>query len=152
LANLVGQAATIRDALLRATTEDLLANPAPTFMALHPTRDGRERIREALHAAGLLAADVTVEALFPPLTDARIAPQSFLAAPGGTPEHHHAHPGGLALHTAFNVEAALALERLYTTRYGVVLDHDIVVAASILHDAMKRSGLPLSSPLDAVRP
>jgi len=62
-------------------------------------------------------------------------------APGGTPGSHHAYPGGLAQHTAFNTRAALDLEQNYIARYGLKPWRDYnpvhVVAAPILHDIMK---------------
>jgi hypothetical protein len=63
--------------------------------------DGRRRM-SVRRAAGLLDASTTVDALFPPLVDPRRAPQPFQTAPGGS--FHHDHPGGLAEHTAFNLE------------------------------------------------
>jgi len=94
----------------------------------------RAAVRALLSAAGFIdPAKVAPDALFPPLP-----PLSFLAAPGGGTGGHHSYPGGLAEHTAFNLQTALDLEANYRTRYGLKdLDHDLVVAAPILHDLMK---------------
>lgn len=127
----------IRDPKVRAAILDILSNPAPTFLTRYPDAPSREAVRAKLVAEGLLAVNVTVLDLFPPVDDPKKAPLSFLAAPGGTPDHHHDYPGGLAEHTAFNVQAALDLEKNYKIRYGIQLDTDIVIAAPILHDAYK---------------
>src|SRR5688500_6981000 len=125
-------AARIKDANLRKTVSDLLGDPTPTWLALYPDAEAKESLRKKLVEAGLLAEDVTVEALFPPVPS-----QAFLSAPGGIPGRHHAHPGGLAVHTAFNLQAPLDLETNYERRYDVELDHHTVIAAPILHDVMK---------------
>lgn len=131
------QAGKIHDPALKTATADLLANPAPTFMTAWPDAAAREDARKQLADAGLIAADVTAEALFPPLKNALKAPQAYLTAPAGTPDHHHGYPGGLAVHSAFNLQAALDLGRNYRGRYGVTLDPDLLIAAPILHDVMK---------------
>lgn len=123
-------AAGVRDEKLRAIAVELLERPAPTFLALWPDKDGA---RKALVDAGLLDGGVTVDALFPP----QHTPLSFAAAPGGRLGRHHGHPGGLAIHTAFNVRSARALAEAYRAQYGVALDADLVVAAPLFHDAMK---------------
>lgn len=123
----------IVDANLRKATTELLDKPAPTFMSLHPGAAEREAVRAALAEAGMLDAAVTVEDLFPPVDGGF----TFLSAPGGIDDRHHGYPGGLATHTAFNLQAAMDLELNYRARYGIELDHDIVVAAPILHDAFK---------------
>jgi len=139
LAFIASQARRIRDPSLRSAVRELLANPAPTFMARHPDAAARERAYRALVDAGLLdPARVAPDALFPPLPDPSRAPLSFLAAPGDVTSGHHAYPGGLAEHTAFNLQSALDLEANYRRRYGITdLSHDLVVAAPILHDLMK---------------
>ncbi|HVO29142.1 MAG TPA: metal-dependent phosphohydrolase [bacterium] len=131
------QAGKIQDPALKAAAKDLLENPAPTFMQAWPDAAAREKVRGALVEAKLLAPDVSVDLLFPPLANALKAPAPFDVAPAGDPQHHHGYPGGLAVHTAFNVQAALDLARNYRNRYGVVLDPDLVIAAPLLHDCMK---------------
>ena len=127
----------IKDPKTKKTVLAILANPAPTFMARYPDAPAKEAIRARLVSEGLLAATVTVADLFPPLDSPEKSPLSFLATPGGTPDHHHDYPGGLAEHTAFNLQAALDLEKNYKVRYGVTLDPDLIIAAPILHDAYK---------------
>src|SRR5207249_4877770 len=53
------------------------------------------------------------------------------------PDHHHSYPGGLAVHEAFNLQSALDLEANFRARYAMEVDDDAVIAAPILHDAMK---------------
>jgi len=138
MAALRAHAARIQAPAVRAAVTAILDNPAPTFMARHPDAAARQTIRAALVAEGLLDAAVSVEQLFPPLADPTRAPLSFAAAPGGTPDKHHSYPGGLAEHSLFNVESALGLARLYVKQYGVTrVDEDELIAAAILHDALK---------------
>lgn len=131
------QAKKIKDPAIATATKDILENPAPTFMTLWPDAAARAQARQQLVDAGLLSADVTVDALFPPLKNALTAPAPFWVAPAGDPRHHHGYPGGLAVHTAFNLQAALDLARNYRQRYDVRLDPDLVIAGPTLHDAMK---------------
>jgi hypothetical protein len=131
------QARRIKDPKVRTAVLAILANPAPTFMSRYPDTASKEAIRSRLVEEGLLAAMVTSTDLFPPLESPEKSPLSFLAAPGGTPDHHHDYPGGLAEHTAFNLQSAMDLEKNYKVRYGVTLDPDLVIAAPILHDAWK---------------
>jgi hypothetical protein len=130
-----------REAAIRSAVRDLLANPAPTFMVRFDTPARRAEVRDRLVAEKLLDPTLGVDALFPPLEDPHRAPQPFAVAPGGTPGSHHAYPGGLAQHTAFNTRAALDLEQNYIARYGLKPWRDYnpvhVVAAPILHDIMK---------------
>ena len=141
MAFIQAQVQQIRDPVTRAAVKSLLSNPAPTFMARLPDAAARARVHQELVDAGLLdAARFPPDALFPPLPDPARAPQSFLSAPGGVTGGHHSYPGGLAEHTAFNLQAALDLEANYRKRYGLAdrdLDHDLIVAAPILHDLMK---------------
>ena len=135
---LVATARTIRDAKLREVTLAILGNPAPTFLTRLPDAASREAALVAMREAGLVDASVTVEQLFPPIGDPLVAPMPFWAAPGSIMRGHHDNPGGLAEHTAFNLQAALDLEKNYRTRYDIQrLDRDALIAAPILHDAMK---------------
>jgi hypothetical protein len=135
---LVATAKTIKDPALASVTLGILANPAPTFLARLPDAAAREAVRKALKDAGLIDGTVTVEALFPPIADASKAPQAFWASAGSITRGHHDNPGGLAEHTAFNLQAALDLEKNYRGRYDIrTLDRDALVAATILHDSMK---------------
>ena len=135
---LVATAKTIGDPQLRSVTLAMLENPAPTFFARYPDAASREDARKSLIAAGLIDAAVTVEQLFPPIADPAKAPLPFWAAAGSITRGHHDNPGGLAEHTAFNLQVALALEKNYRTRYDIrSLHRDALIAAPILHDVMK---------------
>jgi hypothetical protein len=137
LAYIVEQAKRIQRAPIRTATRSIVENPAPTFMGALVRPEDRARVRDRLVEAHLLDPSVTADALFPALADPEKAPQAFLSAPGSILDRHHAHPGGLAEHTAFNLHAALDIAASYTARYGVTLDRDLVIAAPIWHDAMK---------------
>lgn len=135
---LVATAKTIKDPKLKSVTLAILENPAPTFLARLPDAASREAVRKALKDVGLIDGTVTVDALFPPIADPAKGPQAFWAAPGSITRGHHDNPGGLAEHTAFNLQAALDLEKNYRGRYDIRgLDRDSLVAATILHDSMK---------------
>lgn len=135
---LIATAKTIKDPKLKALTLAILENPAPTFLARLPDAASREAVRAELKEAGLIDGGVTVDQLFAPIADPAKAPQPFWAAPGSITRGHHDNPGGLAEHTAFNLQAALDLEKNYRGRYDIkTLDRDSLVIATILHDAMK---------------
>ena len=133
----VASAKTIKDPALKKVTLDILENPAPTFIATYGPAE-KEAIRAKLLEAKLIDASVTVDALFPKIEDPLKAPQPFWAAPGSITRGHHDNPGGLAEHSAFNLQYALDLEKTYRGHYDIkTLDRDALIAAPILHDAMK---------------
>jgi len=135
---LIASAKTIKDAKLKSITLAMLENPAPTFLARLPDAASREAVRAKLAQEKLIADSVTVEQLFPPIADPAKSPQPFWAAPGSITRGHHDNPGGLSEHTAFNVQAALDLEKNYRGRYDIKgLDRDALIVATIFHDAMK---------------
>ena len=140
LAYVLTQVRALPDGPIREQALALVENPAPTFMERLASPRARAEVRQALVDAGLLAPSVSVAALFPPLADPRRAPQPFLSAPAQAPTGHHDYPGGLAEHTAVNLEAALGWARDYHDRFGVPLGPTLrteVVAAAALHDVMK---------------
>jgi hypothetical protein len=59
------------------------------------------------------------------------------AAPGADLTSHHCYPGGWALHTALNLQAAFHLIEQARRIKGVACDTDALVAAIILHDWAK---------------
>jgi hypothetical protein len=59
------------------------------------------------------------------------------AAPGAALSSHHCYPGGWALHTALNLQAALHLREQAQRIKGAECDRDALVAAIILHDWAK---------------
>ena len=129
--------ATIKAPALKAAVTSLLDTPRPSFVNRFADAAARDAVRLALVKDGLLDASVTVEQLFPPLP-ASGAPQSFATSAGNPPGKHHGYPGGLAEHTAFNLQSALALEQLYRSALDTTaLDHDTVVASAVLHDLLK---------------
>lgn len=60
--------------------------------------------------------------IFPPLIDdggqCPRAPQTYWSAPGSVFEGHHSHPGGLAIHVAFNLSSFLSFADNYRRVYG----------------------------------
>lgn len=133
-------ARTIRDPKLKAAVLTLLERPRPSFMDALAAPAAREEVRQKLVAAKLLDPSTRVEALFQPLPPGDAAPQPFIAAPGQAPHGHHSYPGGLAEHTAFNLQSAVDLQRNYERSYQLphgTIDSDVVIAAPILHDLLK---------------
>jgi hypothetical protein len=129
--------ATIKSPTLRATVLSLLDAPRPTFLTRFADAPARDAVRLALVKEGLLEASVTLEQLFPPLPVTGPV-QCFACSPGNPPGKHHGYPGGLAEHTAFNLQSALALEQQYRAQLEITaLDHDVLVASSVLHDLLK---------------
>jgi hypothetical protein len=127
------QAQQLKNPAIKKAVLELLAAPKPSFMDRFATPEARERVRAQLVDAKLLDAAVKTSDLFPPLPA-----MPFSVAPASPVGHHHGWPGGLAEHTAFNLKSALALEAQYRAAAGVeALDHDLVIAAPILHDLFK---------------
>lgn len=129
----------IGNPVVRIVAENILENPAPTFMERYPTPEARAALRKELIQAGLLDEKLVPEgADFPPaLQDPQKAPQPFYSAPGSGYQSHHSYPGGNVTHTGLNVKMALALSKGYEEVYGYTVDKTVVVAAETLHDLHK---------------
>ena len=172
---LVETASRIRAPALRTATLDLLRHRNFCITSRVGVDDAtKARILADLTAAGLVdpADDATFPGglkagVFPPVLDAASAcphlPMTFDAAPGSSFTSHHGYPGGLPIHEANNLRAALGLAKSYRASYRAVpadaghdrpedgehdedagwlssplfLDQDIVIAAPIWHDWAK---------------
>ncbi|WP_415713814.1 metal-dependent phosphohydrolase [Maridesulfovibrio sp.] len=128
------QAAGIKNPGLRKAVQDIIANPAPRLMNAVSGR--KKEVYKELEKNGWLKG-VSYDTFLPENGSAKQANQPFYAAPGSGYSSHHCYPGGLATHTALNVEMSLALYDNYKKIYGFDLDRDVVVAAQILHDLHK---------------
>ena len=127
----------------------------------------KQAIIGRLIAAGLLNPDPgnfpggLLAGVFPPLVDDGTAcprlPQPFYSASGGG--QHHAYPGGLAVHEAFNLRSALSFAANYRAAYGYValdglprigpigepisqephlaIDQTLVIGTPLMHDWAK---------------
>jgi hypothetical protein len=122
---------------LRSMVTDYLKNPVPTLMEQYQTEAQKEKLKEALAAAGYIKTDAKTEQFLPVLSDSRKAPQPFYAAPGSGYKSHHAYPGGLVTHVAVNVKIAQGFYSTYNDVFGFKIDRDIVVASELLHDMHK---------------
>lgn len=144
------QIAKIRNPQLRRLTEELITNPAPTYQAKAPLQKEHEQVLSELRSAGLITAEVSLEGIYIPVKDPTKAAQSFLAAPGSyyrsakSLAGHHSYPGGLAVHTAYNLRAGLSMIENYKRQYpldtsgsGFSVDPDLVICGIVLHDIMK---------------
>ena len=161
---LMRQASRIQDAKLRANTQELLTNSDFCIASrVGVTAERKDELLKQLLAEGLLAPGMEKAAftgVFPVLRDEAAAcpkmPQSYGSAPGSSFGGHHSHPGGLALHAAFNLTNGLQLARGYRQIYGssrvdgmpvvaavvdgtsdVFLSEDLMIAAPIWHDWAK---------------
>lgn len=127
---------TIQDPSLARMTMDIVNNPVPTFMNNYQLPGSKRTVYNKLVAAGLLDSSKTsLENFMPPYNGS--LPQPFYSAPGSGYASHHAYPGGLATHTAANLQIS---EGIYNTNTGLFnsdISHDIVIAAQALHDLAK---------------
>jgi hypothetical protein len=128
------QAASIKNPKLRKAVQDIIANPAPKLMSAVSGR--KKEVYRELEKNGWLKG-VSYDSFLPENGSSKKANQPFYTAPGSGYTSHHSYPGGLATHTALNVEMSLALYDNYDKIYGFNLDRDVIVAAQILHDLHK---------------
>ena len=127
---------TIQDRSLARMTMDIVNNPVPTFMNNYQLPGSKRTVYNKLVAAGLLDSSKTsLENFMPPYNGS--LPQPFYSAPGSGYASHHAYPGGLATHTAANLQISEGIYNTYTGLFNSALSHDIVIAAQALHDLAK---------------
>lgn len=127
---------TIQDPSLARMTMDIVNNPVPTFMNNYQLPGSKRTVYNKLVAAGLLDSSKTsLENFMPPYNCS--LPQPFYSAPGSGYASHHAYPGGLATHTAANLQISEGIYNTYTGLFNSDISHDIVIAAQALHDLAK---------------
>ena len=126
----------IKDSTLRSMTAEIINNPNPTFMNNYQLPGSKRTVYNKLVAAGLLDSSKTsLENFMPPYNGS--LPQPFYSAPGSGYASHHAYPGGLATHTAANLQISEGIYNTYTGLFNSDISHDIVIAAQALHDLAK---------------
>lgn len=127
---------TIQDPSLARMTMNIVNNPVPTFMNNYQLPGSKRTVYNKLVAAGLLDSSKTsLENFMPPYNGS--LPQPFYSAPGSGYASHHAYPGGLATHTAANLQISEGIYNTYTGLFNSDISHDIVIAAQALHDLAK---------------
>lgn len=127
---------TIQDPSLARMTMDIVNNPVPTFMNNYQLPGSKRTVYNKLVAAGLLDSSKTsLENFMPPYNGSLSQP--FYSAPGSGYASHHAYPGGLATHTAANLQISEGIYNTYTGLFNSDISHDIVIAAQALHDLAK---------------
>lgn len=127
---------TIQDPSLARMTMDIVNNPVPTFRNNYQLPGSKRTVYNKLVAAGLLDSSKTsLENFMPPYNGS--LPQPFYSAPGSGYASHHAYPGGLATHTAANLQISEGIYNTYTGLFNSDISHDIVIAAQALHDLAK---------------
>jgi len=167
---LVKQTEEIKDVKLRKATLDAIDNPTTCIMHRYGLTDSKKQeIVQQLLKVGLVdtAADTTfpgglIAGIFPPVINDSSScpqlPQSFFSAPGSGNNSHHAYPGGLPIHEAFNNISNLSFARNYRLIYGqtshsglpivnpyseskvdsdIYISNDLLIAAPIWHDWAK---------------
>jgi len=120
----------VQDTRARDITRDAIDN-AGTCVAhrIGVTEANKTTIFDRLKTEGLVDlgddnkfAGGLMLGIFPPLIDEASqcprAPQTFWSAPGSVFGGHHSHPGGLAVHVAFNLSSSLSLADNYRRVYG----------------------------------
>lgn len=126
----------IKDSTLRSMTAEIINNPNPAFMENYQLPGSKRALYNKLAAAGLLdTSKISAEQLLPPYSGK--LPQPFYSAPGSGYASHHAYPGGLATHTAANLQISEGIYNTYTGLFNSDISHDIVIAAQALHDLAK---------------
>jgi hypothetical protein len=163
----------VKNAELRQKTLDALSNPRTCVEHRIGIDDAKKQaILDTLKAEGLVdPADETKfpgglkAGVFPPVIaetgSCPTLPQPFWAAPGSVFGGHHSEPGGLAIHTAFNLSSDISLAQNYRRIYGTLdkagnavvtapggavpgpdaatvgIDEDIILLAPMWHDWTK---------------
>jgi hypothetical protein len=120
----------VQDVRAREVTRDAIDN-ARTCVAhrVGVSESDKAAIFDRLKSEGLVDladddkfAGGLILGIFPPLIDdggqCPRAPQTFWSAPGSVFEGHHSHPGGLAVHVAFNLSSFLSFADNYRRIYG----------------------------------
>lgn len=125
----------IKNPAIKKTVQDILKNPAPTFMGRMGDKE-RKHAYDQLLSLGLIE-DIELKHFLPPTQESSISPQPFYSAPGSGYSSHHAYPGGVVTHTALNVHVALSIYDGYRNTYDYLLDRDVIVASQVLHDLHK---------------
>ncbi len=127
---------TIQNPTLASMTMAIINEPTPTFMENFQLPGSKRAVYNKLAAAGLIdTAKTSLENFLPPYSGKN--PQPFYSAPGSGYGSHHAYPGGLATHTAANLQISEGIYNTYTGLFNSAISHDIVIAAQALHDLAK---------------
>lgn len=127
---------TIQDPSLARMTMDIVNNPVPTFMNNYQLLGSKRTVYNKLVAAGLLDSSKTsLENFMPPYNGS--LPQPFYSAPGSGYASHHAYPGGLATHTAANLQISEGIYNTYKDIFNSDISRDIIISAQALHDLAK---------------
>lgn len=135
---LLGEINLLHDLALREKVFSFYQNTVPTFMEQHQGAANVSKVYKMLLQEHLVDPALTDEThLFPPLKDLNINPQPFFSAPGSGYGSHHAYPGGLATHTAVNVEITKSILTTYSHIMDYEYGYDMAVAGQLLHDLAK---------------
>ena len=129
-------AQSIQNPTLAKMTLDIIKNPVPTFMQNYQLPGSKRAVYNKLAAAGLVdTAKTSLENFLPPYNGG--LPQPFYSAPGSGYASHHAYPGGLATHTAANLQISEGIYNTYTGLFNSSISRDIIISAQALHDLAK---------------
>ncbi|MCP4108561.1 MAG: metal-dependent phosphohydrolase [Desulfobacteraceae bacterium] len=135
---LLNAASAIQNQAVRDKVRTALDNPAPTFMTNLTDAKNRKAVYEELISKDLVnKADIPFDSFLPKTENPNQSPHPFIAGPGSGYTSHHAYPGGVVTHTAYNTMVSLSLVENYRQIYGYDLDTDTVLASQLLHDLLK---------------
>ncbi len=136
---ILNAAASIDDPLLRAHVCAMLLAAGGSDSRLEAAVQGQEAASGILLLSSLTA--VTEQTAAQKVSLAKLAAEMpydpTWAAPGAALSSHHCYPGGWALHTALNLQAACHLMEQAERIKGVECNRDAVMAGIILHDWAK---------------
>lgn len=128
---------TISDVSVKKTVLCLLQDPIPTFFSPATQHGKLDRLTREMFERGMVTEKQKILEIFHRAARFSSHPQLFLTAPGAQMASHDAYPGGLVLHTLFNLEVALSLARGYGKVYQTRIKRSYLIGAIALHDLMK---------------
>jgi hypothetical protein len=128
---------TIPDRTLKETIFNLLEHPVPTFLTTRMQENQIEQLAQNLFGQGWIADKDQFIEIVARATKHTSDDKLFLRAPGAQAGSHNTYPGGLVIHTLFNVESALALAESYETVYHTHINNHHLIGVMALHDVMK---------------
>ncbi len=91
---------------------NMLETPYPSYMEYYKNKKDREELYKKLKDAGYFEYPVKIDEFLPPqkfMTQYKKEKPPVWVASGSGYAGHHAHPGGLVLHTVENLRMSLAI-------------------------------------------
>ena len=124
---------------------NMLETPYPSYMEYYKNKKDREELYKKLKDAGYFEYPVKIDEFLPPqkfMTQYKKEKPPVWVASGSGYAGHHAHPGGLVLHTVENLRMSLAILKEHEQMFDLVFNKDMVIFAQVAHDLSKAWVLP----------